>query len=299
MSTFFEPSISYWEGKGTQISNVGILKPSGAFNHTALTLFIHGYNNDQKAASSSYKLFLKLLNQSIQVSAKLVGVYWPGANWEGPLYYMQAIGQADKVALKLAKDLNDKAKALGTLRVDIVAHSLGCRLALATVKELSRILSAEGNSGLIIGKVVLMAGAVPVRYLEDNTKLKQSLAKVQGTLSLYSENDRVLHWAFPLGQTVVGGGFFPVALGRKKWINGDFVYPPVQQLRNVQADHSDYWGGSEGDGTTKLDVATTVANYLNLGPARPRELDSRLATFPRPLLKRVVENGRSVQKRVA
>jgi len=69
-----------------------------------------------------------------------------------------------------------------------------------------------------------MAGAVPTFMLEprpDKQKLRDAIDTVltDAGLSLYSSNDKVLAYAFPLGQTAAPGseGFFPTALGHEFW----------------------------------------------------------------------------------
>ena len=221
MAGLFQPYISYRQGTGTQIRNPGLQQPGATLNQSSLLLLIHGYNNTQAEASASYSLFSTLQNQLGTVTANLAGVYWPGSNWEGAAYYMQAIGQSLKVAPDLANDLYRAAQARKYLKIDIIAHSLGCRLALETIKQLLIIKNTDPSlGGLVIGQVVFMAGAVPTAYLEDINKLRPALSAFNSTLSLYSQDDMVLHWAFPVGESLAGEGFFPVALGRKNWSGG-------------------------------------------------------------------------------
>jgi hypothetical protein len=77
---------------------------------------------------------------------------------------------------------------------------------------------------------------------------------------LYSRNDRVLHWAFSLGETVAGEGFFPTAVGR-------FGQPPGTWIKRQELgghDHGDYWGDPR--------AAALVARLL--GVAVSREIES-------------------------
>lgn len=293
----FKPSINYWD-TGNRVRETGEIVPNGALARSGLVLLIHGYNNDKDEASRSYSRFLELLKKQRNVNANLFAVYWPGANWEGALYYMQAITQAQKVAPKLAKDLYSAAKAMGYLKIDIVAHSLGCRLTLETIRELLVIREQRGNlGGLVIGRVVFMAGAVPVKYLEDLQHLRSSLESFNQSLSLYSLNDDVLHWAFPAGQTAAGQGFFPVALGRKKWERGSFVYPPLTQKENRNAGHSDYWGSGDSNIGQKEFAAKEAADFLALGPSLPRTITPRNEPLERRLAIRKLTKGREVESR--
>ncbi|WP_192825301.1 alpha/beta hydrolase [Rufibacter sp. LB8] len=168
MESYYAPSVSYWDGRGTRVRDNGLLKPSSALNQSNPVLFIHGYNNDQRDASAAYTRFMGLLGSPAGPNARVVGVYWPGHNWEGALFYMQAIGKAKEVAPKLAQDLYTQARNRGYLKVDIVAHSLGCRLTLETVREILALRRRDGErhilpACLVVGKVVFMAGGGPHR----------------------------------------------------------------------------------------------------------------------------------------
>ncbi len=121
---------------------------------------------------------------------------------------------------------------------------MGCRLTLELLKEL------RNKSDISVGRVVLMAGAVPTFMLEprpDKHKLRDAIDTVltDAGLSLYSSNDKVLAYAFPLGQSAATGeGFFPTALGHEFW--ADAVAPvKLTQQENPDADHSDYWGWNQ------------------------------------------------------
>ncbi|MES2455540.1 MAG: alpha/beta hydrolase [Bacteroidota bacterium] len=300
MTDFFKPSISYWAGSGTEIRDTALQVPSGALNQRSLVLLVHGYNNDVQDASDAFKRFLSLQQSSRTIGANLVGVYWPGANWSGPLYYMAAVSQAKKVAVTFARDLYEQAiKGGNYLKVDFVAHSLGCRLTLETIKELVRIKQNNPSlGGLVLGRVVFMAGAVPTRYLDDLQFLRGAITAFGGTMSLFSEDDLVLHWAFPAGQTAAWEGFFPVALGRKKWSGDNFLAPPIQQIRNPNAGHGDYWGGDDDHLDRKAFAAGKVAEFIQIGEQLPRSIHSADASLVRDVVPRKVEGARTVKGRV-
>jgi pimeloyl-ACP methyl ester carboxylesterase len=220
-----------------------------------LLLLIHGYNNDLKASEDAYRGFealqrelAKLDDDTPVASGRLVQIYWPGdADWGvvSPLFYPWSIERARRTAAALADTLARAARESGHKQVDIVAHSMGCRLTLELLKEL------RSKNDISVGRVVLMAGAVPTFMLEprpDKQKLRDAIDTVltDAGLSLYSSNDKVLAYAFPLGQTAAPGseGFFPTALGHEFW--ADAVAPvKLTQQENPGADHSDYWGWNQ------------------------------------------------------
>jgi len=211
-SGYFEPWISYrLAPNGGGIQQTAIESSPELLKRSSSILFlIHGYNNDQPDASSAFNSFAELQMELGAVRANLVGVYWPGDNWENGAYYMQAIGKVKALAPRFARDIRAAAAARGYLRIEIIAHSLGCRLALEVLRE----LADNPSPALVIGKIIFMAAAVPTFYFREGRPLRAAYAMIEGSKSLYSEADRVLHWAFPLGQSLMGEGFFPTALGR-------------------------------------------------------------------------------------
>jgi len=216
-----------------------------------LLLLIHGYNNDLKAGEDAYQGFEALQRELANLDddtpvagGRLVQIYWPGdADWRivSPLFYPWSIEHAHQTAAALADTLARAARESGHKQVDIVAHSMGCRLTLELLRQL------RNQSDITVGRVVLMAGAVPTFMLEprpDRHELRDAFDKVlsEAGLSLYSSSDLVLSVAFRLGQSAATGeGFFPTALGHEFW--ADAVAPvKLTQQENPNAGHSDYWG---------------------------------------------------------
>jgi pimeloyl-ACP methyl ester carboxylesterase len=289
----YQPAISYWPLTGQDVNTPDLTDLMKAITTTKVVLMIHGYNNDQLQASASYTNFLAHLRVQGRVTANLVGIYWPGANWEGALYYMQALGQAKKTAPVLASNLYQIAQAKGYLQIDIVTHSLGGRLALETIKEIL-LLRQQGPSPLVIGKITMMAGAVPVSYLEQTAELQPTLPAFQGTQSLYSLQDLVLHWAFPPGETAAGEGFFPTALGRNKWPESSQYAPGMDQQENKKANHGDYWGPESSTNRTETFAATEVYNFLSIGTTVSRATPARTVAAAIPLNPRTTLSARTI-----
>lgn len=250
-----------------------------------LILLIHGYNNSEREADEAYRGFeamqrrLAALPEDAPVAHdRLVDVYWPGdADWGivSPLYYPWSIRRARETARALAATLKEAVRASGYKRVDIVAHSMGCRLTLEVLKEL------RGTPELYLGRIALMAGAVPTSMLEHGgrNRLREAWEEVlqDGALSLYSGNDAVLAAAFPLGQTVAGRGegFFPTALGHEHWASPN---PPAALAQNeiTGAGHSDYWGWNRERFEQGNHANRRVKDFLRLDQAGSRETESRV-----------------------
>ena len=276
--------------------------PSGALtSQSSAVLLIHGYNNGVKDATAAYKRFVTLQESLGRVNAHVVAVYWPGDNWEGPLFYMQALKRVPEIAERLARAIHRAARARAFFRLSIIAHSLGCRLTLETIAQLQTILNAEPVPGFVLERVVFMAGAVPTFALEPDSKkprpLRGALQFFRGALNMFSEADKVLHFAFPPGQTAAGGGLFPTALGRRQWVAGSDVYPPMRQERNQGADHSDYWGGNSKNTASINQAARIARSFIDLGGAPAREIAARTTASAATLPARSTIDARVVAAR--
>jgi hypothetical protein len=135
-----------------------------------------------------------------------------------------------------------------------VAHSLGARV---TLELLTCLASPAGGSAWMRG-ACLMAAAVPVGMVNAGGALVTGTLLPARTLVLYSRSDAVLHWAFPLGQTLAGEGFFPTAVGRC----GDPAQRWTDEAELLGDNHGDYWGDPR--------TAVQVARFL--GVPVPAEL---------------------------
>lgn len=267
-------------------------QPSGALTAgTNLLLLVHGYNDPIADAAQSYRAWKQLQVDLGGIPLRnVVAVYWPGSNWERFAVYIQAVSTAKEAARRLATELRHAAAGIGLLRVRIVAHSLGSRLVVEMMEELRE----QAEPRLVVERLVVMAAAVPTRRLAPGQVLRDGL---DGTgvsfLSLFSGDDSVLRFAFPIGESLAGGGFFPVALGRRRWQGGEAIGAPrLTQDEVVGAGHGDYWGGKESTRDRAGRAARVSREFLNLGTA-PRVLSSR-ATPERPTVdSRVTTPARS------
>jgi pimeloyl-ACP methyl ester carboxylesterase len=240
-----------------------LTSPPTALHGMSVLLLIHGYNNNVEDASDSYAQWLRLQDKIAPVSANVVAVYWPGDNWEGGAYYVQALPKAKETATGLANVLLSAATSFGApLRVTIVAHSLGARIAYELVSRLQ-------GSAVFFERIAVMAAAVTTRSITNGAILRLPLDHASTALmSLYSEADKVLRFAFPLGETVAGEGFFPTALGRTKWSGGGSM--PATQLLQQDVNgsgHGDYWRATGTAG----DVPRLLRAFLPIGGVAPRQ----------------------------
>lgn len=249
-------------------------------------VMLHGYNNHRGEAARAYLGFRN--RQCVQyaevdharLNARLGDTFWPGdAQWPGPidwldfLFYPAAVGVARDAAPLLA-DLLWSVPNLE--RVDLIAHSLGCRVALETLQ----LINARGHPR--IERVCLMAAAVPAEMVERGGRFESLLWDLQaGQTSihvLHSKADLVLMLAFPPGQTLAGEPSTR-ALGR--------AGPPpdmpgqgatVTEKEIPGAKHSYYWGHkypADDLGAQAVALAVSEAGrFLKLGDL-PREIAVR------------------------
>jgi len=246
-----------------------------------LVLLIHGFNNDLAAGTQAYEGFRLVQREMGEIDLPLVDVYWPGdADWGivSFLYYPKSIQKAIESAEVLARALASAAQLSGPKEIDLVGHSMGCRLALELLERLGMV------PGVVVRRVVLMAGAVPTFMLEPAygrpLRAAYDTMVAAGGLSLYSGADKVLSQAFPAGQTLGDDeGFFPIALGHA-YLGAPAAPATLGQREIHGADHSDYWGWKDATRDLGREAGAAVREFLGLGPI-PERIRTARATVER------------------
>lgn len=260
-----------------------------------LVLLIHGFNNTQKQAQEAYDGFLSLqrelgdLNPDQPVAdGRIVEFYWPGDvgwwGWSRAKNYEDSLERAIGIAQQLPEALRRAVGHNDRIEIDIVAHSMGCRL---TIELIRRLIAVPDVS---IQRVVFMAAAVPTFLLEPPERLRTGLdhPRVEGVMSLFSADDWVLDNAFPLGQWDAQGESWTdgdewrrgntVALGHERWVpvNPPRVLSQENQIQISGAGHSDYWGWREKTRDRQGRWANIlVKDFLRFTDAGSREVLSR------------------------
>lgn len=208
-----------------------------------VVLLVHGYNNTETAARASYTDFTDDLVNLGAGTSVLLGdlgkIYWPGDARLGPLSFISypaEIKPAEDSAAVLARYLATLVGPGGTpTEIFLIGHSLGNRVIL---EMLERFADMPLPPTVEVPGGCLMAAAVRVAAVDSGGDLRAGATLWTRTLTLYSRDDRVLHWAFPLGETAAGEGFFPTAVGR--FGQPGNLWTTRQEM--VGDDHSDYWG---------------------------------------------------------
>ena len=245
-------------------------------------VLVHGFNNHYGEAAVAYQGFRDQQyrrDSSMMPSALenlLADAHWPGdAAWGAAdlidfLVYPYAVGTARNAGPVLAAHLSQ----MPNLEiVHFIGHSLGCRLVLETIRQL--------RNRPRVGKVCLMAAAVPVFKVEWGGDLETAMVRAQHVLVLHSKSDLVLTAAFPPGQTVASGdeGFFPTALGHEQ--PPPTVAGSVDAINIVGAGHGDYWGHSDTQPSWR--ATACVGEFLEFGP-RCRTINARTAAASAAML---------------
>lgn len=290
------------EGGGV-LSQVFVAGSTANFPRAELLILVHGFNNHQEEAQEAYRWFRRGQESRLAADDKrrledlLADSFWPGdANWIGPLdkldflVYPVAVGHALTTAQRFAAYLADRTDAHV---LHFIGHSLGCRVVLETIRELRGL---EGGSR--IGKVCLMAAAVPTSMVMHGGELADAMSTPTHLRVLYSADDLVLEFAFPPGQAISGSGegFFPTAIGRY----GDVPLSPghIEREHIAGAGHGDYWGAhaeeTPPNGNASRQSVASLNGFFGIGPAF-RNLVARPNVVARPdLPKRQVATPRRV-----
>ncbi|HET9425597.1 MAG TPA: hypothetical protein VFO55_09510 [Gemmatimonadaceae bacterium] len=263
----------------------GVLSP-GRFGgipeaqaRASCVVLVHGFNNNDGEAAIAYDGFRQRQLESFpdidltDLNRRLGDAFWTGdADWGwfdlvdfG--VYPNAVGHARKTAAELRALLLSMPNLL---ELDLIGHSLGCRLILETLE-----LFRKHGDGPLVRRVCLMAAAVPMEMLEPGGRYHELLRKlsVEGTriLVLHSRQDTVLHYAFFAGQAMAGPDERSARpLGRE----GPNPLLPgyrgtLDEMQMGGAKHGDYWGHSN-TGIAR-EAARQAGAFLEIGRA-PREI---------------------------
>lgn len=271
-------------------------------------LLIHGFNVSLCAAGRSYDAFLK--DMPFRWKARTFWVYWPGdavapgtAPSEPPDIISKAFSAASypfqirvaersgEILAGFIKDAAEKRQRLTRppIALSVVAHSLGCLLALELVSR----LDWEIKTGKIrLDLLILMAAAVPQYLLAPGERYDVAKFRARKTLVYFSRNDDILELPFAAGQywtsTNPASAYFGrAALGREGLAGRASHNVTEQQTRHG---HGGYWPdrdiawrlSEELDGTRRIRT-TRFVDARPLGPKR--ELEGRHVS-PRTIRKR-------------
>jgi len=203
---------------------------------------VHGFDNNKTEATRNYESFVKQLNTyTNKLDNDIFGIYWPGYSRKGiwglrKFYYPKAVKNAKLICKNLAEYLSKKKGPNGSrCKVILIGHSLGCRLILEALTELSRRKSYNKID------TFLLAAAVPVEYVIAGGRLGSGVQLASKSYVFYSQDDRTLFRYFEIGQMFSSGEVFnPEPIG----LYGNPSYGIWDERIHMKGfDHSDYWIG--------------------------------------------------------
>lgn len=269
-----ELTVRQKEAGGAVADSVKVLGAVSPLGRRQIVLLIHGYANDQPAASASFDACIANLVElpvaaSSELPSPIFKFYWPGdtrLRWFSALSYPWEITPATDAAARLASFLAGLAgPAGGPMQVHLIAHSLGSRVLLEALSRF-RLLP---RGPVIIRSVSLMAAAVPVRKVEDPRDLMYAALEPDRLQALYSTSDSTLSFWFPIGETLAGEGLFPEAVGR--FGHPDGIWTQSQEMARYK--HGDYW--------PKPETAPFLAGLLDV-PVAPLPTQNVIDDRPGP-----------------
>lgn len=204
-------------------------------------LLLHGYNVSEGGGQKTLHGFERRLRRySAALAGDLGWLMWPGdlkVPYVGGVAFPFKVTTARRLAERIARFLSKlRSFTQAPPEIVLVAHSLGCRVTLETL----RVLSDEASSANV--SVLLMAAAVPVRHVEPGGSLHEAARFARRRAVMYSTSDWVLQVLFRTGESVAPGEpVWPTAVGtqgmpEKLW---------TESFRMIGFGHGSYWKRSE------------------------------------------------------
>ncbi|MGA2883191.1 MAG: alpha/beta hydrolase [Bryobacteraceae bacterium] len=178
--------------QGTNIGNYRSLKAAQLLNDIQgrhVLIATHGFHVNRSSGIACLSNWEGLLQ--LAPTALFIGLLWPGDSiWFRSLDYPEEPRVANEAGWLVAPFLD--ANFRGAASISFASHSLGARVLLATISQMS----------LPVRRAIIMAGAI-----DDNClimEFKAAAAKIGRISVLASRQDEVLSAAFPLGNFLAG-----------------------------------------------------------------------------------------------
>ena len=219
-------------------------------------ILIHGYNTHEEGdngAQAAYQgwydsVSAKLPDGAWPTNTAVFGFYWPGdvggrvtlARFKSALTFGHRIGVATQAGERLGVCLRQQ----GPASVTLIAHSLGCRVALTALRDTAPMRSFGTLPK--VNAAILMAGAVsesscrasidPDASSDASPEFAPNIVAPGRFWNLYSTQDSVLALAYPAAASA-DGDTHPCAIGyrggpRGRWQGGTF---------STNLPHNGYW----------------------------------------------------------
>jgi len=152
---------------------------------------VHGFNVNRADGTAELAAFGANL-PAIGAGAA-VAVLWPGDSIVGPLCYPFETSKADDSAVELATFIGDNLPQRPA--ISFIGHSLGCRVVMETVRQL-------WMKDIAVAQVCVMAAAIDNDSLSSAVEYFKAAQFAARVGVLHSPSDRVLRFAYPLGNLI-------------------------------------------------------------------------------------------------
>ena len=164
---------------GENLSRFPILPENGQ-----VVMYVHGFTETYGSAHRHSSSLRVIYDDSIPVISFLWPCHTKVSNYLAGRKNAATAGERLQQAVKLLLARGNK--------VNIVAHSLGCRVVLSALHKSGLWQYAEGK----IGTVVLAAAAVASDALSSDGEFAAELVPAERLLVLYCRNDAILRKAY-------------------------------------------------------------------------------------------------------
>ncbi|HEV2227906.1 MAG TPA: alpha/beta hydrolase [Steroidobacteraceae bacterium] len=233
----------------------------------SVVFMMHGFNVDRADGTAELTAFGA--NLPAVGAGAAVAVLWPGDSMVGPLCYPFETGKADDSAVELATFIGDNLPQRPT--ISLIGHSLGCRVVMETVRQL-------WIKNIPVAQVCVMAAAVDNDSLGCAVEYFNAAQFAERVGVLYSPSDRVLRFAYPLGNLLSAFMHWTSTTDAALGYTGtcSSASPPGNPPACVAGigipaangvDHGDYLPAPTGAFNAKQQAAARFANSMLAGAA--------------------------------
>jgi len=177
---------------GTPIANNVFLQQ---INGNKILLLIHGYNNEEDDVVRAYNIIegnvdsLLRRDDGTPLYDLIVGYTWPGG--DDGLDYFAAKRRASAVAPRVYRLLEALRRNGAT--IDIMGHSIGCRVSLSALQ--GRLYLPD-----MIRNLYLTAAAVDNESIEKDEEYWSSVSACRNLFVFHSKNDDVLNVSYRVAE---------------------------------------------------------------------------------------------------
>ena len=228
-----------------------------------VVILIHGFNTAPDAAERAFRAFTNRLVAWIRAD-DIWEFHWPGDHpniWKSKATYSSRATEAPSIGERLGEFIT---RRLHNKQVILVAHSLGCRIALEATLQVHAEIPSEDRPPII--HTFLLAAAVPSPMCEPLTgKFTAPLAGSREH-AFFSPDDKVLSLFFEPGQGFVG----PLEVGQAVGLRGRPGPERWHEPWNTWLDHNEYWT----DGRVSDEVLRRLG-YAVAQPVARRRMDPK------------------------